>query len=896
MASSDAEAAVQPASRTTSSFIEFPFHDDLFPQLHQQLNNNNNNNLQLLQINNNSSSSSSSKNEAHPLHIHHQKPAELHAPYLQRYSHHPPVLAPFEQDDHFRNSHFEQDVVYCERPQLVSQGSQSCSFSNPQQPILADILTGDIPGQFQQSTKFVPVVSCPCQIGENYYYESKDYYDEESITGRSLIAQRPTEIPHENTSTYNGINLVPDQSFLTITSNCIPEDLVQLFQEYGSISEHNNNNSIPPNAGLDRAPRDCMQCNGSYDVGSEYDLIHSQGRFESRQGSRADASDAMAPETGTNAALSSFPNYLKFNPHLANAPGHEQIVGEEPTSESPHGDIHSPRGSMDLTHDQVIELFEETCKEIDEWKSKSQTTSMKKGSDNEVKIGVTRADEESETLDDEDDDDDDDDGRSGRGNGDGNGIGDNDNDNDNYEQDPNYENNFYAKGAADYDDDGDDDDGEGGETGGARALRSSNRLKLKTDFDPLISSNSPLVHPELDAAYLMNIVDEWKKMELNQHQGERSLEDENIKDPNLTSMLTASALMSSAKRSSSVSSLKSDTQSHLSFNQTPSNLISTLSSPLEKSNNSSGLSTPARKRKTDAPSKHSAVQRKKAKSESTSFNNNFNKIFFETTNVELASLDIESTPDWDYSATLPITSTNVPDARNCSQLSKKLIRPLFNSETCQVRRTMYLRDNLAEVFVKHFEKTYDLSPNSNFKKTAYESQYILTKLDRLGKPDNATRAGLCPYCESIEFFGLKNSSYGNHLAYKHGILTNGRAVPDPKYHGLYKFKKGEYDEPEKKRRKTNAHILEREGVLCTSCWQILEVNCTSRSSVLGHYLRHFRDSHVGYKKDNSRYQYEDMNQFDYAPDTDETDENGTPISSARTADAIISAFISKWNP
>ena len=37
---------------------------------------------------------------------------------------------------------------------------------------------------------------------------------------------------------------------------------------------------------------------------------------------------------------------------------------------------------------------------------------------------------------------------------------------------------------------------------------------------------------------------------------------------------------------------------------------------------------------------------------------------------------------------------------------------------------------------------------------------------------------------------------------------------------------------QKRKRRTNAHILEREGVLCTNCWQILEVNCTSRSSVL----------------------------------------------------------------
>ena len=79
--------------------------------------------------------------------------------------------------------------------------------------------------------------------------------------------------------------------------------------------------------------------------------------------------------------------------------------------------------------------------------------------------------------------------------------------------------------------------------------------------------------------------------------------------------------------------------------------------------------------------------------------------------------------------------------------------------------------------------------------------------------------------------------------------------------------------PKKKKRKTNAHILEREGVLCTCCWQILEVNCTSRSSVLGHYLRHYRDSHVGNKKEINK---------------NETDD---PLS---TFDPVVFEFINKW--
>ena len=47
---------------------------------------------------------------------------------------------------------------------------------------------------------------------------------------------------------------------------------------------------------------------------------------------------------------------------------------------------------------------------------------------------------------------------------------------------------------------------------------------------------------------------------------------------------------------------------------------------------------------------------------------------------------------------------------------------------------------------------------------------------------------------------------------------------------------------QKRKTKNNAHILEREGIMYKLL--ALEVNCTSRSSVLGHYLRHYRDSLV----------------------------------------------------
>ncbi|CAI5760169.1 unnamed protein product [Candida verbasci] len=245
---------------------------------------------------------------------------------------------------------------------------------------------------------------------------------------------------------------------------------------------------------------------------------------------------------------------------------------------------------------------------------------------------------------------------------------------------------------------------------------------------------------------------------------------------------------------------------------------------------------------------------------------------------DFSKLNILSYPDYSYSKNLSIDLGKIPNKLQCESLLLKLIEPINDQSVVKMDRTLFLRDQLHCYKFPNFE----ITKNSNFKKTAYESQYILTKLKPNNLPDNSTRAGLCPYCESIEFFGLKNSSYGNHLAYKHGILTNGNLIPNPKFYGRYKFKKGEYDEPEKKKRRTNAHLLERLGVLCTSCWQILEVNCTSRSSVLGHYLRHYRDSHVGNKKENNSNNNNNNN-----------DDDGY-YNDQSLIDCTVMEFIEKW--
>ncbi|KAG5417975.1 hypothetical protein I9W82_004303 [Candida metapsilosis] len=507
----------------------------------------------------------------------------------------------------------------------------------------------------------------------------------------------------------SNVNLVSEQSFLTTTSHSAHDELLRIFQD--------------------------VKEDTPYDAYDDYD-----NDFD------ATSSNTVSPESCMN-------GYMQFVIDSSQVPSTYDFSEAMNSSNRTEDDSLPTSPKQELTHDQVIRLFEETCKEIDEWKSDFESS--------RVRLHPIRI------------------------------I------------------NGYSSGF---------------------------NTITNGKFSPGDTGLSP-VDETLKAS--PNHVDNEDKLTPPPLFANDSFDDYD-EEPDYTHEVSIPPFIkgSNVKRSSSVSSLRSD-QSHLSFNQAQLNISSTSSSPL---NNSSGTST-------------SGKRRNKFKLSSTSSQKSLQKNLFRTSSsipkIDFSHMSIESIPDVEYSKSLSSKSPKVPSVPHCSQLLDKLIAPLFDDEKCSIQRTLYLRNNFDLIFAQQGPPEYNLSYNINFKKTSYEAQFILTKVDdKYGKPDNTTRAGLCPYCESIEFFGLKNSSYGNHLAYKHGILTNGKSVPDPKYYGLYQFKKGEYDVPEKKRRKTNAHILEREGVLCTDCWQILEVNCTSRSSILGHYLRHYRDSHVGYKKEN----------------------------------------------
>ncbi|WLF81243.1 hypothetical protein PVL30_005040 [Lodderomyces elongisporus] len=770
-----------------------------------------------------------------------------------------------------KNASFYFPQKYGDKQRPASQPS---FFAVRNSALLANILDSDIHDETVASKQTCQELSFNGSVihnhsSSNYYCYSHPQVSESGDDVESLKISKvyktgedpypdPLDIPNDTSyrtlpKYCNGIELVPDQSFLTITSNCMPENLEHLLQEHGNIY----NQSVVSNGSY----RNCQ----SQDSDKTTTNSICMPKFETQQ----------VPYTNSDKdTVLSRDEYTRFVLDSSKAPIDKScFVGSDA-----NGNKHKNRPSNpDLTHDEIVDSFEETCTQNDDWKTALFKNRIRKL--NSKKRSRGKCDQSELVFD----------------------INDSDNHHDNQQS-----HNHFKEGDVDEKDNID-----------RHLLPNATRLKLKTELDPLVSSSSPLVHPEMDNAYLMNIVEEWRRIGLNQDSdvsyGNSPICDSShdsahhtnwefkFDHPVCYNYFSAGTLLNSGKRTSSISSL-SDNSSQLSLQAKPINPLSTLSSPLDKAiTPSSGVLSPPKRTKPSSSSLAISAQQKQPRKNQynviPTFNNNFNRSFFETTNVDLAQLNIKTVPDLEYSAQLPTVSANIPDAEHCIKLQEKLIRPLFTPLTCRVKRTMYLRDSLIDTFRTRFEHVYELTPNANFKKTAYESQYILTKVDKSGVPDNATRAGLCPYCESVEFFGLKNSSYGNHLAYKHGILTNGRAVPDPKFHGLYKFRKGEYDEPEKKKRKTNAHMLEREGVLCTTCWRILEVNCTSRSSVLGHYLRHFRDSHVGYKKEGMR-----TLKGNQMPLTGSKDVHGNNTESVEDAyskqvkpDPIVLAFLNNWN-
>ncbi|KAK6454259.1 uncharacterized protein RJT20DRAFT_142502 [Scheffersomyces xylosifermentans] len=215
--------------------------------------------------------------------------------------------------------------------------------------------------------------------------------------------------------------------------------------------------------------------------------------------------------------------------------------------------------------------------------------------------------------------------------------------------------------------------------------------------------------------------------------------------------------------------------------------------------------------------------------------------------IDYSKLVITTEADLDYSVNINNINRNKESDAFKKLYQSRYIRSFTEkeAESFNFARIIYSRPFFNQEVQGDFRIRY--SKNENFKKNHYEAEYFRSELDFMGITINSTRSGLCPYCPEVNFYKLKTSAYGNHLAYVHGILTSGEIIPDVVYSGWYSIAKGELNPTI---RKTTAHIKEKQAAFCPDCYNIVELSCTNKSTVMGQYFRHFRNCHVHSKTTN----------------------------------------------
>lgn len=193
---------------------------------------------------------------------------------------------------------------------------------------------------------------------------------------------------------------------------------------------------------------------------------------------------------------------------------------------------------------------------------------------------------------------------------------------------------------------------------------------------------------------------------------------------------------------------------------------------------------------------------------------------------------------------LPVISSSLTNkARLCPKsldYTKNLIALLDQSE-CTIKRERYERLSLEKYVLAEENIIYEANRNFCIK-APYQQEFTRVEVDPVTKnPFPATRSALCAYCEDINFFELKNSSYSQHMCHTHGIFTNNYLTPDPLYLGKYSVKK-----PCSLPRKTNRRSRQREGVVCPVCYAVVEIRCWKTKlerNPFSNYLRHFKKEH-----------------------------------------------------
>ncbi|KAK6197880.1 uncharacterized protein RJT21DRAFT_53123 [Scheffersomyces amazonensis] len=217
------------------------------------------------------------------------------------------------------------------------------------------------------------------------------------------------------------------------------------------------------------------------------------------------------------------------------------------------------------------------------------------------------------------------------------------------------------------------------------------------------------------------------------------------------------------------------------------------------------------------------VEEERGRSRSQSLSNSFS--FFESGNR------IYQRPDPGA-----ITSVEMPDMApklNCVYREHEpdgfhdfLVMKLITEEPLPtVGRRFYTRPDFFEKAPK--SRFFIFQMNHRFRMNAYEPEYIQIELNQLGIPISDNSKALCPFCEDLQFFIIKDSSYSTHLACHHGIGYGGLPFPNPIYKGKY----------------LTSTLRSKTGVICPLCYDLIDLSHNIRSGIYSTYFEHFKVNH-----------------------------------------------------
>lgn len=201
------------------------------------------------------------------------------------------------------------------------------------------------------------------------------------------------------------------------------------------------------------------------------------------------------------------------------------------------------------------------------------------------------------------------------------------------------------------------------------------------------------------------------------------------------------------------------------------------------------------------------------------------------------------TANYSYSVALP---TNVARNRICSEKELRIKQHATHKSSSRsiIYRTRYIRgpEILSQLHHENFQ--YQFS-ESNSIDSVYDPEIIRVQMhfDEQNQrllPINVTRYGLCPFCPHLVFYDMRTSAYGQHLAFHHGVCTDGYLTPEPLMYGKYHLKKTG------KNRKTIPQKREVNAVICPVCHDFVEVQASQTTANIQPfygYLRHFKLEH-----------------------------------------------------